>query len=323
MPTRASVCTYFLEKTTRQAAGPPLRYDNADGPQARRDRHMSMRVEGMSPPPISLYDMLRRFSYLDEQTLNDYVGVLEDGLRESRIESSGNRSSKAGSADAKIIKAGIESGTEAGSSVSTSDTPPARFNRLLRLAQESPNASGWIDVVTLDDLSDAGIGALVDFECELEVPDVARLFGSDELNGLADALDSLRSLGGLLGEEVSDLPDAAEVAAMSGIMKTMKSDGLIVVGQDEESQWKIASNLRRELIRGGSLDELSGSLRITGKIGRVINKGEYKMLLGLPGMSLLPRDQRKAMEKKRPDPDEMDMYLEGPARLIDVLAIYR
>jgi hypothetical protein len=109
---------------------------------------------------------------------------------------------------------------------------------------------------------------------------------------------------------------------MSGFMKSMKSDGLIVVGNDDESEWKIASNLRRDLIRV-PIGELSGSFRVTGKVGRAIRKGEYKMLIGLPGMSLLPRDQRRAMEKDRPKPEEMDMYLEGPARLIDVLAIYR
>jgi hypothetical protein len=266
--------------------------------------------------------MLRRFAYLDEQTLIDYVSMLEDGLRESRTDSSESRSAKTGSADVKVVKGGIESGSQTGASISTSDTAPARFDRLVRLAQEAPETSGWVDVVTLDDLADAGMGAIVDFECELEIPDIARLLGSDEMGGMADLLGALRSVSGFLGEDVSDLPDSEEVAAISSFMKSVKSDGLIVVGEDDESEWKIASNLRRDLIRG-PIDDLSGSFRVTGKVGRVIRKGEYKMLIGLPGMSLLPRDQRRAMEKKRPEPEEVAMYLEGPARLIDVLAIYR
>jgi hypothetical protein len=46
-------------------------------------------------------------------------------------------------------------------------------------------------------------------------------------------------------------------------------------------------------------------------------------MLALPGLSLLPRDKRRALERKKPESDEAENYLAGPALMLDILAIYR
>jgi hypothetical protein len=265
--------------------------------------------------------MLRRFLYLDEQMLNDFISALEDGLRQSRTDSTGESGGKSIGGNAKVVSGQLDSARERSSSTAASDTGPARFSRLLTLAEEAPEASGWADVVTLDDLATAGRGAFVDFECELQIPDFARLTDSRELGGFLDLIESFSSLGPLLGN-AEGMPSADEISGVRSFANMMKGSGLIVVGEDDDSDWRCAGNLKRDLVRG-SLDELPDYFRVTGKVGRPIKAGERKPLLALPGMSVLSRDERRALERKKPSPGEEDMYLEGPACMIDVLAIYR
>lgn len=266
--------------------------------------------------------MLRRFLYLDEPILTDYVSVLEDGLRDKRTSATGESSERSGNADLKVVGGALGSGTSEGETVESRDTAPARFARLLDLAKADPDLSGWLDVVTLDDLSGAGSGAIVDFECELHVPDISLLTDAEGLTQVANMMESFAGLAGLLGEDVSDLPKANEISGVKNLAQAMKSNDLIVVGEDEDADWRCAGSLRRDLLRT-STDELSDFFRVTGKVGRSIPEGQYKPLLGLPAMSLLPRAERRALERNKPSADDMDMYLAGPARMIDVLAIYR
>ncbi len=266
--------------------------------------------------------MLRKFAYLDSPSLDQYVSALEDGLRQTRGHGGTGDTGFGGSLGIRgaELRGDKRSGTS--ESIESLDTSEARFDRLLPLAASIPEASGWLDLATIDDLSQAGIGALVDFECELEVPDVVNLLGqANQVAELGQLIDSLRALAPLLGEEVNDLPSSEEVGTMSQAVTTMKVKP-VVVGESEESEWRVVGVLTPEHLRC-EVSELEGPFRLTAKVGKVIQRGQHKLLLNLPGASLLPRDQRRAMEKKGPkDESERDMFVEGPARVLDVLAIY-
>lgn len=262
--------------------------------------------------------MLRNFLYLDETVLNGYVSALEDGLRSKRIASNEVHSDRQGAVDARVLKGQRGSSESDTGTVESEDTPHARFERLIELAKAQPERSLWLEIVQLEDLTDAGTGALVDFECEIEVPAVSQL---GELGQLADLMESMSSLGPLLGQTDADMPSRQEVQAFRGFSSLLKSDDLVVVGEDD-SDWRIAGTLRRKHLRA-STSELTEYVRIMGKVGKVIPAGQYKSLLGLPGMSLLPRDERRRLERQKPTDEDRDMYLAGPARMIDVLAVYR
>ncbi|WP_276320667.1 hypothetical protein [Phytoactinopolyspora endophytica] len=40
-------------------------------------------------------------------------------------------------------------------------------------------------------------------------------------------------------------------------------------------------------------------------------------------MNLVPREERRKMERQAPAPGKEDEYLEGPALMLDLLALYR
>jgi hypothetical protein len=267
--------------------------------------------------------MLRSFQYLNTTALNDYVSALEDGLRQSRQTSTGSNRGANASIGAGPISVGASGGRDQDSTVESTDTSPARFGRLLRLAEAAPEQSGWVDLATLDDLSTTGYGALVDFECELHVPEIAALFGQvDQVRELGALMNSLRSFGPLLGEDMSDLPAAEEIDGITNVLDGMKVQP-VVVGEDDESEWRVVGVLAGEHLRV-PMSDLDGYFRVTAKIGKPIKRNEHKLLLNLPGMSLMSRDERRAMEKKGPTGEgDQDMFIEGPARVLDVLAIYR
>jgi len=40
-------------------------------------------------------------------------------------------------------------------------------------------------------------------------------------------------------------------------------------------------------------------------------------------MNLVPREERRRMERQAPEPGKESEYLSGPALMLDILAIYR
>jgi hypothetical protein len=69
--------------------------------------------------------------------------------------------------------------------------------------------------------------------------------------------------------------------------------------------------------------ENEGFARVVGKVSAQWDKGNWKPLLVLPGMNLLSREQRRAMQRRGPDEGQESSWLEGSAIMLDVLAIYR
>jgi hypothetical protein len=267
-------------------------------------------------------DMLRRFAYLDSKALDDYVSALADGLRLSRRQEGRTGSSDGGSLGVKGIGAQGSKESSGTESIEASDTPPARFARLLTLAEADPDPSGWLDMGSGDELSGAGFGALLDFEFELHVPDFVNMLGqAGQLQGIGDLLTVMQSLGSIVGEDVTDLPNADEVGAMANFAQGMDVKP-VIIGECDESEWKFAATLNPDYLNA-ELATLEAPFRVTAKVGKVIRPGEHKLLMIMPGASMLPREQRRAMEKKGPeDESERDWFIEGPARPLDVLAIY-
>jgi citrate synthase len=128
--------------------------------------------------------LLRKFLYLDETSLNDYVSAMEDGLRQRRETKSGTSSDRSGGIDAKVVRAGVDTGRSSDESSEYSDTPPAKFNRLLDLADGNEEAMAWLEIQTLEQLEGVGFGAIVHLECEAYIPDMVRTLASGELGDL-------------------------------------------------------------------------------------------------------------------------------------------
>ena len=264
--------------------------------------------------------MLKNFIYLNEPALDGYLSALEDGLRGSVQEKKSTSGSVSGKGGVPVVNVQGEKGHEEERTTSRTDTASARFERLQRLARGDVEASGWIDVVDPDtDLKGIGIGALIELECEVFIPEMIKALSPS--GGLAQAIDQVQALAplaALLGSDVSGLPAAGQLDAVKGFANNLGGDA-VVVGEPNDSDWRVAGKLLDPYLHG----EVEGYARVVGKVSAVLGTGAWKPLLALPGMNLLSRDKRREMERKGPDEGQEGSWLQGPAIMLDVLAIYR
>ena len=264
--------------------------------------------------------MLRRFIYLDASALSQYVTALEGGrttestTRHTRV---GRRS---GGVDAKVINAAGEKSREEEESKTLSDTDEAQFDRLLQAAANDPEELGWVEVMEPDaDFEGIGIGAMLSWECDLYVPEIVQMMASSgEAMEAIETMQNLVPMAGRLGLDVEGLPSGEGMGAMSGFIRGMKAK-LLVVGDDDETDWRVAGQLDAESLRG----DVEGRAIVVGKVSKVLAPGRWKPYLTFPGMNLLPRDERRKLERKPPETGKENEYLSGPAIMLDILAIYR
>jgi hypothetical protein len=262
--------------------------------------------------------MLRRFDYLDRTALGQYVTALEGGLTTestTRLLRSGT-----GGVDVKVINASGERSREEEESRTLADTDEARFDRLLRAAAAEPEALDWVEVLQPDtDLDGIGIGAMLSWECDLYVPEIIQtLARSGEALGAIGMMQNLLPMARSLGLDTEGLPNDEEMSAVSDFISGMDAS-LLVVGEDDETDWRVAGQLTDGWLHG----DVEGRARVVGKVSKVVPLGRWKPYLTFPGMNLLPREERRRMERQAPAPDKEGEYLSGPALMLDILAIYR
>jgi hypothetical protein len=266
--------------------------------------------------------MLKSFLYLNEASLSNYLSELEGGQRETVEHRASKKTSIGGGVDAKILSGKGDRGNEDETTITMSDTAHARFGRFETLVSADAERHGWIDVTNPDaDLKDVGIGALISMECEIYVPEMIKALSKS--GGLGEAIDMMSAIlpsAGLLGLDTSGVPSGEQLTAMRSFVSGLGSDQ-VVVGEHDDSDWRVAGKALAQYISAGV--DLEGYARVVGKVSARWNKGQWKPLLSLPGMNLLPRKERRELEKKGPEPDQADQWLEGPAVMLDLLAVYR
>jgi hypothetical protein len=106
--------------------------------------------------------------------------------------------------------------------------------------------------------------------------------------------------------------------AVSGFISGMNAN-LLVVGEDEETDWRVAAQLTDEFLHG----DIEGRARIVGKVSEILPSGRWKPYLTFSGMNLVPREERRKMERQAPAAGKESEYLSGPALMLDILATYR
>lgn len=264
--------------------------------------------------------MLTHFIYLDEAALDQYVSALEGGLVTGTTKRVAVVGAVEGGADVKILSGKGSRSTENEDSRTIEDTRASRFARLLKAAEEQSDALGWVEVLQPDaDLDQIGIGAMVSWECDIYVPDMIRMLS--QAGGAIGALRSFEALlpsASALGLDTSGVPEAPQLRAMAGFLEGMQVKTLIV-GEDDGTEWRIAGNLHGAVAH----DQIDGRAWVVGKVTRVLGEGQWKPYATFPGMDLIPRAQRRAMERQAPAPGKEEEYLRGPALMLDILAIYR
>jgi hypothetical protein len=264
--------------------------------------------------------MLRRFLYLNEATVNSYIGVVEGGLSDESTRRRGERGVKGGeggiSASFVSAKATGQRELSEDDERIVRDTPEHRFDRLMRALDADPERWDYEDVMDLAEAFDRlATGTLITVECEIEVPPaIALLSQPDEINSMIDMVESFATIAPVFGGNMDGLPDAGQLRAARAFTR-FKVD-LVVVGVVDEDTPKIAGKLDRAYVR----EMPEGEARVIGKVARRWKEGDQHSLMALPGAALMNRAQRRKAQSH----DEDDEYvLHGPALTLDILAIYR
>lgn len=219
-----------------------------------------------------------------------------------------------------MVAGSRESSHEKEESRTYSDTPEAQFDRLVNAATANPEALAWVEVTQPEiDFDDIGVGAMISWECEIYIPDIVQaMSGKGEMLGALNMMQNLLPAAQSFGLDTKGLPDQKELIAASNLITEMGSK-LLVVGDDEGMEWRIAGKIEDGYLHG----ELDGRTRIVGKVVKVLSPGHSKPLLTFPVMILVSREKRRAMERQAPPEGQESQYLTGPALILDILAIYR
>jgi hypothetical protein len=264
--------------------------------------------------------MLKNFLYLNSPALDSYLSALEDGLRgpvEARKSTSGSLSGKVG---LSVANAGGERGHQEEEAATRADTASARFERLQKLARQDTESSGWVDVLDAEnDLKDLLTGALIEVECEVYIPEIVKaLSPSGGLTQAIEQIEALAKVAPALGTRLEGMPDQGQLDALKSIGGALGAYATFV-GEIVDADFHVAGRLLDEFVKG----EIEGFARVVGKVSTRWGTGQWKPLLALPGATLMSREQRRELERKGPDAGQEASWLEGPALMLDVLAIYR
>ncbi len=267
--------------------------------------------------------MLRRFLYLDTTALGQYVSALEGGATTESTKRSMRSGAGEGGVDARVAHLSRQRSQEEEDTRTFADTDEARFDRLLRASSSSPEAAealGWIEVLEPEtDFVGIGIGAMVAWECDIYIPEIIQaMANSGEALKIIGQMQDLMPAAESLGFDTSGLPKGKELEAASKFIKGVDAQ-LLVVGEDEDTDWRIAGQLTGQFLHG----DVEGRARVVGKVSKILPQGRWKPYLTLPGMNILPRERRRQLERQAPEPGKEDQYLSGPAIMLDILAIYR
>jgi len=266
--------------------------------------------------------MLIRDHYLDTEALENYIAALEQGLLESGTSRTGGHQGFGGSIGVPYLGIEAKQGSESENTRTYRDHHAARLKRLIQAGQDQAEIVGWTEVTQPDlDFEQAGIGALLHWECDVYVPElIATISGSDGFTQALDQLKHLQPAAERLGLSMEGLPDIDEMDAMATFLQQADT-APVVVGESSDTDWRIAGTLRKEHIATGA--QFDGPARIIGKVTKRVSRDRWYPLMALPGMQLIPREERRRLERTGPkDNSEEEQFLRGPLLIVNYLSIY-
>ncbi|MCU1698976.1 MAG: hypothetical protein JWR34_5039 [Mycobacterium sp.] len=266
---------------------------------------------------------IRRFVYLDETALDQYIAPAEGGS----VTEMQSKSGRSGTGGAKL-KIGVGEGQIGGdrkneNTWTVTDTPPARFARLLDTLDGEPD---WHIIEHPDrQLPEVHTGNLISWSCDVHIPDASNALARS--GDGTKALDMVQKMVPIVEEAAPDDPQSAEKFAKGKQALTALTELLTgidarrtIIGEAEGTLWKIAGPLSEEFIQVADAHDIDGRLTVIGQVTKVLASNRWHPLVQPPFVN---RDQRRRVEREGPKPEQQKFYVTGPALILDVLAVYR
>jgi hypothetical protein len=208
--------------------------------------------------------MLRNILYLNEQALNGYLSVFEDGTRGAVTATTTKSSSKGAGIDARVLNAKIDKGVQTAETASRDDTPSARFDRLRSLALSTGDVTDWFEIGDDPDtdLGQVTRGMLIEVQCETYIPDTIKAMSSmGGIAGLFEQLNDIRTIAPALGLDTPGLPGMDQIKALQSLTGSISFDATVVGEVSGSTTWRLKTKLQEEYLKG----DVEGNVTIVGK----------------------------------------------------------
>lgn len=270
--------------------------------------------------------MLIKAQYLDHDDLLSYIAIVEEGVRQSGSSKSTSTNKFGGSIGAGPAKADTTRAGEIENTVNTEDHDCSRLARLIEAGRTNSEDHAWVEALDPDhEFSSIGIGAMVDWECDVYIPDFIKLLSNPgELKGALNTMQTLTPSAKALGLNTSGIPEPSKMKAMNAFLNGLEifKSTPVVVGEDSSTDWRVVGALNKQWIHQGAC--FDDRVRIIGKVTKkIIETDKWYPFFSLPGMNLVNRNERRRMEREGPGNDsEKDQFIHGPLLVLDYLAIY-
>jgi hypothetical protein len=294
--------------------------------------------------------MLRKFLFLDDSSVWDYLSVLEGYVTDDEVGRTEKGQIQAGaSIDLHLV------GAEAGKRKESEDqrrliiTPPARFERLHKLLAETDQIQ-QLDAFDQEIWDQIGSGEMLEILADIRFPDLFSTLltlpeAAETLDSISSLLEVLETFGPLfasddepgLGLDSKTREQLRGFEAISGAVSELANQPAanvpIVFEAINTQGFQFFARLPRQHMRVDDLRDLEGQAYVFGKVFRKVRKGQdlevFSLVPGLTSIaSPLNRHQRRAMKKASSgttsDPtNKITDKIKGPAIVLDPVAIYR
>ncbi len=267
---------------------------------------------------------VRRFMYLDEKALTQYVAPSEGGSITDSQATSG-RSGKAGAGlnIAGVVEANVGGDRESGNTWNMVDTPAARFDRLLLSLEGDPDWKVVADPAA--DFAGIRVGNLISWNCDVHIPDVSHAVARS--GDGARAIDMMQRLVPIAEAAAPDDPETAVKMAqgkqaLGGLAEVLAGLDVrrSIIGENDGTPWSITGSLTDEFVEVADVHDIEGQLTVVGQVAQVLEENRWHSLVMT---NWLNRDQRRKLAREGPKPGNEKNFLKGPALILDLLAIYR
>lgn len=260
--------------------------------------------------------ILRDFQYLDEGKLGQYLSQVESGLRQSASRSSNTKKTRRGFIGTGKLGGELGAELEAGHTESLIDTPEAQFDRLVGAVSGHHDEIGWVEVVSEADLHVVRPGSIVELDVELgEIEALSAIAPGGVMDQLGPVLAAMTRLGSASG--LQNIPSEDQLESLKAIGASIP--GRVLKAFSLVNDYTVFGVLHPH----GNPGAIEGDARLVGKVRRVVTSGAWEPAPGMPLVSGLPREQRRAYAAKGPSaPNQEQFWIKGPAIEVDVLAIW-
>lgn len=271
--------------------------------------------------------VLRSFSYLDHQTLNDYLAALGLAIQDESIKATSEKASSiSGEGSVSILKSGGKSDskevTETTKQVIYTDA--AKFQMLYAQLEQEEDGFGYYE--TMDDESWGNIGRndIIEVAVDLSLTKIATMsVATNEISRLANLAELFS------GEVLLDAKTKQIITAIELLAQMETETGIpVIMSVLNSPNYKLVSYLNPDFLRVEK-SRLSGEATVFCKVQRKLQDREkYDLFDPLKAIAQVPmnRKQRRASAKSRKPtefPADLRDTIKAPGAIITPIAVYR